>query len=206
MTESTHSLAPASAPRLASSLDNKWEMTVSLSLTGETTEELWSLYRRAFDSLRTRAAQRHIMSRAEFDEQMSDERIDKIVVRDRTYDLRPACLSLMTNQLDAVSLVSADFYRKRWPEQYQDGRVWYVSFVAVAPEYQGTGVMATLIEHVCDVGGRLGGVFALDICDYNERSFGLPAEITRVGRQFNPGVEQKRLDAQVYWAYEIPAM
>ena len=98
MTESTHSLAPASAPRLASSLDNKWEMTVSLSLTGETTEELWSLYRRAFDSLRTRAAQRHIMSRAEFDEQMSDERIDKIVVRDRTYDLRPACLSLMTNQ------------------------------------------------------------------------------------------------------------
>lgn len=203
MTEKPHSLS-LSSPSLASVLDEDWELTICLTVDPDTTEELWALYHRSFEGLRTRAAQRHLMSRAEFDDLLNDERVDKIIVRDRGGERSPAGLSIMTNRFEAVPLVSGAYFRERWPEHYDQGRVWYVGFVAVAFERQRTKTMRAIIQHVCDLGGRVGGVFAVDICEYNEDVYDLPAVIARLGSSFNPGVIQRRLDAQVYWAYEIP--
>ncbi len=202
MTQTAPSLSHSS-PSLATALDDGWELAIALHIDPETADELWPLYLSSFDVLRIQAAQRHVMTRTEFDDLMQDDRIDKIVIRDRR-DRAIASLSIMTNRFDAVPLVSGAYFRERWPEHYDSGRVWYVGFVAVRPEYQRTRAMGVIIQHVVAQGGREGGVFAVDICEYNEETHRLPAAIARLGRAFNPGVTQIRLDAQVYWAYEVP--
>ncbi|MBL8929491.1 MAG: hypothetical protein JNL54_05160 [Kineosporiaceae bacterium] len=202
MTESAPSLTQSS-PSLATALDDDWELTIALSLAPDAIDALWPTYRDAFDDLQTQAAQRHLMTRSEFDQLMTDERVDKIVIRDRRLD-RVAALSIMTNHFDAVPLVSAEYFRARWPREFEDGRVWYVGFVAIPPAYQGSRAIGSIIRHVVEQGGSRGGVFAVDICDHNAEVHRLPEAIARLGRAFHPGVRSTRLDAQVYWAYEVP--
>lgn len=202
MTETAPSLSQSS-PGLATVLDDDWELTITLSLAPDAVEALWPIYRDAFDALQTQAAQRHLMTRAEFDDLMTDERVDKLVITDRRAD-RVAALSIMTNRFEAVPLVSPEYFRARWPQEFHDGRVWYVGFVAIPPAYQGSRAIGSIIRHVVEQGGTLGGVFAVDICDYNTEVHRLTEAIGRLGRAFHPGVTSTRLDAQVYWAYEVP--
>jgi GNAT superfamily N-acetyltransferase len=203
MTETAPSPAPTSLS-LAEALDDDWQLTLTLTVDPAVAGELWTLYGASFEVLRTRAAQRHLMTRTEFDDLMHDERIDKIIVRDRRRGGQLASLSIITNRFDAVPLVSEEYFRSRWPEQAAEGRLWYVGFVAVRPEYQRTRAMGAIIQHVVSRGGREGGVFAVDISEYNEAAHQLPDAIARLGRAFHPGIRRRRLDAQVYWAYEVP--
>lgn len=97
--------------------------------------EYWSLYENAFDDLRSLAVQRHLMLRPEFDELMLDKRVMKYAVRDEERG-RVAALATMTNDLHAVHLISPEYFQRRWPQLYAEQRIWYVSFVAVEPDYQ----------------------------------------------------------------------
>ena len=185
--------------------DERWEVSVELTCPSALRDELWPLYESSFQPLREEAAQRHLLTRAEFDDLLQDERMDKILVRDRTETRTPAALGVITNQLDAVSLVSSDYYRRRWPEHHRQQRIWYVVLTAVAPAYQGSGAVARVFEWMCRYGEEDGAIIAADICEFNERERRFPYAIARLCRAFNPGIRQERLDAQVYWAYELPA-
>jgi ribosomal protein S18 acetylase RimI-like enzyme len=165
--------------------------------------QLWGLYRRAFDDLRGDAVQRHLMYEHEFAAVAADDRVAKYVVTDPVRD-RVAALATMTNDLAAVPLISPDYFAKHWPELYQAGKIWYVSFVAVEPDYQGTGAMGLLIGRMCEEVGSDGGVICVDICEHNEIRHRLPTAIGQLANTYSPGVNRKRLDAQVFWAYEFP--
>lgn len=190
---------------LSTRRDDDWQVDVHLTCVPELREELWPLYRSSFEPLEIRAAQRHLFTREEFDGLMCDERTEKLVVRDRRRGAGAACLGVITNQLDAVSLVSSGYYRHRWPEHHRQQRIWYVVLTAVAPAYQGTRAVGKVIEFLCELGARAGGVFAADICEFNDRELRFPGAIARLGQAINPGIRHERLDAQVYWAYEVPA-
>jgi hypothetical protein len=165
--------------------------------------ELWGLYQRAFDDLRVLAVQRHIMVRDEFDAVLADDRIDKYVVTDS--DGSVAALATMTRELDAVPLISPEYFAHRWPDLYAKQRVWYVSFVAVDPAHQARGVMQRIIDRMCAaVDGTAGGVICLDVCEYREASQRLPTAIEGQANRARPGIVRVRLDAQVYWGYEFP--
>jgi ribosomal protein S18 acetylase RimI-like enzyme len=165
---------------------------------------LWQLYRSSFGPLRTAAAQRHLLDREEFDDMLADKRVVKHVVTDD--DAGRACaLMAMTGDLAAVPLVSPDYFRSRWPEHYRDERIWYITLMAVHPAYQGSSAVGYLIGSGCSTAAATGGVIAADICEANEQDLGLPTAIGRLARTYAPGVQTRRLDAQVYWAYEFPA-
>jgi ribosomal protein S18 acetylase RimI-like enzyme len=165
---------------------------------------LWRLYRSSFQPLRTVAAQRHLLKRDEFDDVLRDKRVVKHVVTDDDDD-RACGLMAMTNDLAAVPLVSPDYFRARWPEHYEDGRIWYITLMAVDPAYQGSPAIGHLIGSGCATAAAAGGVIAADICEANEQALRLPTTIGRLARTYTPGVRTRRLDAQVYWAYEFPA-
>lgn len=166
----------------------------------------WRLYESAFEELRTRAVQRHLMTRAEFDGVMADPRVTKYVVRDRDRGGRMSGLATMTNHLDAMPLISPDFFAHRWPERYRQRRIWYVGFVAVDPDYQGTGVFAEVVGAMCGLVAASGGVAALDVCRRADEVYGLPAAIARLNDTFADGGRHERLDEQSYWAYVFPGV
>jgi hypothetical protein len=174
-------------------------------------DELWQLYESAFMELRVRAVQRHLLTRDEFDEILADARVIKYVVTrapdpSKTPAGRPrfCALATLTNDLDAIPLISPEYFAARWPMLFEDRLIWYVGFLAVDPDHQGTGANAHLIGGMCAAVAATGGMIAADICEYNEGSMRLPTAFARLARTFSPVIIQQRLDAQVYWAYEFP--
>ena len=165
--------------------------------------ELWGLYCRAFDDLRVRAVQRHLMVREEFDLLMADERVDKYVATSEGGTV--VGLATMTNELAAMPLVSPEYFAHRWPDLYARRRVWYVGFVAVEPHHQAAGVMGRIIDRMgTEVDVTVGGVICVDISEHRELVQRLPTAIEAQARRSAPGITAVRLDAQVYWGYEFP--
>jgi GNAT superfamily N-acetyltransferase len=181
------------------------DLSTSDVLQSSDREPGWHLYVSAFDELRTRAVQRHLMTRAEFDGVMDDRRVSKYEVVDPAQGGRLCGLATMTNHLEAMPLISPDYFAHRWPEQFRRRLIWYVGFVAVHPDYQGTGVFAVIVGSMCRMVAGAGGIAVLDVCRRADEVYGLPAAIARLNDTFADGGTCERIDEQSYWAYEFPA-
>jgi hypothetical protein len=180
---------------------------------------VWQLYNEAFEELRSTAVQRHVMLRGEFDGVMADSRVAKYVGVDPARDRRLCALATLTNELDAMPLISPDYFRRRWPAQFATNRIWYIGFVAVHPDYRGTGLFEQVtgalyrtvwasagIEHTGDRSGDrsgVGSVAALDVCGRNEDLYRLPQSIHRLLESWHGPVRSDRMDQQSYWFYEF---
>ncbi|MEV0713744.1 hypothetical protein [Asanoa sp. NPDC050611] len=170
-------------------------------LTGTRREEAWHLYTDAFAELRQAAVQRHVLYRTEFDDIMSDDRVEKYVAVSPTGDL--AGLSTLTNDLTAMPLISPEYFANRWPDHYKDRRIWYLGFIAIAAPERRSGVFEAMIERMWRVVRANAGVAALDLCARNE-SRQLDAAITRTLTALTPEVVPTRLDTQAFWSWELP--
>lgn len=167
--------------------------------------QAWRLYADAFAQLRTAAMQRHVMSRAEFDVVMADKRVEKHLAIDDSGtagEERVTGLATFTNVLEAMPLISPEFFAHRWPDQYARHQVWYLGFFAIHEEYRSTGIFETVIAQMWAHVQAGGGVAALDVPGVNAQ-LGLPQAITRTLRALSPGVLAGQVDTQTYWAFEL---
>jgi hypothetical protein len=171
-------------------------------LAPELLDEAWEFYRDAFDELRIQAVQRHVMHRHEFDLQMSDERVLKLVA---TQEGRVVGIGTLTNHLAAVPLISPDYFEHRWPQLYAEGRIWYVVFIATQSGRAGAGMFVQLIREVAERVTANGGMLAADICAYNESEYNLPEMMRRASARVAGSVGRRLLDSQSFWLYECPA-
>src|SRR5258706_16131432 len=87
---------------------------------GDLREEAWTLYSEAFDELNALAVQRHLMYRNEFDDVMADPRVQKYLCLDVDDALRG--MSIYTNDLGAVPLISPPYFERHWPEHFAERR------------------------------------------------------------------------------------
>src|SRR6187551_2490227 len=110
-----HPVSFASAPPKSRTLMNLVTKTV---VEGSEAGACWSFYDRAFEGLRSRAAQRHAQTQSEFDDQMGDERVSKHIVFDVQNVGKPVGMTTLTNDRSAVPLISPEFYQARWPQFY----------------------------------------------------------------------------------------
>ena len=170
-------------------------------LTGTRHEDAWHLYTEAFAELRQLAVQRHVMHRAEFDDVMRDDRVEKYVAL--ADDGTLAGLSTLTNDLDAMPLISPDYFAHRWPDRYAERRIWYLGFIAIAADQRRSGVFEAMIERMWRVVRANAGIAALDLCARNE-SRQLDKAITRTLTALTPDVIPTRLDTQAFWSWELP--
>lgn len=176
------------------------QINVVPALDEEQLDQAWALYASAFEQLRYAAVQRHLMYRHEFDEVMRDARVSKYLALD---SVRIAGLATFSNELDAMPLISPDYFARRWPNEYADKRVWYLGFFAVDHAYRGTGVFDQVIAKLWAQVRAHGGVAGLDVCDYNT-ALGLPAAIQRTLQGLTPQVITERADTQTFWCYILP--
>jgi hypothetical protein len=165
-------------------------------------EDVWTLYYEAFRELNAFAVQRHLMHRDEFVEVMLDRRVQKYLYLDDNGTVRG--LSTYTNYLEAVPLISPQYFERRWPEHFAQRRIWYVGFVAVHDDAPVTA-FAELIETMHRTSAVDGGITALDICRRTDELRHLPRAVRVLLHRISGGVRMEQLDEQSYWLYEFPA-
>ncbi|GAB3596365.1 hypothetical protein GCM10027446_23130 [Angustibacter peucedani] len=170
---------------------------------GDLRERAWDAYADSFAELRTAAIQRHVMTRAEFDDVMADERVTVYLARRE--DGAVAGIATLANDLTAMPLVSPEFFAARWPEHYAAGRCWYIGFVGVRPSEQGGGAFQLIVATVASTLGPRGGVLVLDVPQRNMEGFHVPRAVKRIADAVIADVEYEMVDAQGYWAYTTPA-
>jgi len=162
----------------------------------------WHVYVDSFEELRATAVQRHLMYRREFDEVMSDARVQKYI--DSTPETGALKgLATVTNDLLAVPLISPEYFENHFTSQYRERRIWYVGFVAVSPSNRGSGTFERLVREMCE--SRVGpdDIVAADICRRNTEMFSFPDAIYSILQDILGGVAMHRLDEQVYFVYEF---
>jgi len=162
-------------------------------------EDAWSLYHEAFEELNAYAVQRHLMFRHEFEDVMRDPRVQKYLA---LHDGVLCGLSTYTNDLDAVPLISPQYFQRRWPEHYAQRRIWYVGFVAVSPDAP-VIAFAELIQAMHQTSTR-DSITALDVCTRTDEIRHLPRSVRVLLRRIAGNVRMERLDEQSYWLYDFP--
>ncbi|GAA2369479.1 hypothetical protein [Dactylosporangium salmoneum] len=129
---------------------------------GEHRETAWTLYSEAFAELNALAVQRHLMYRHEFDDVMADPRIAKYLCLDDGDTIRG--MSIYTNDLDAVPLISPPYFARRWPQHYAERRIWYCGFVATQADARAAAAFGELVTAMYHAAATQGGLIALDFC------------------------------------------
>jgi hypothetical protein len=163
-------------------------------------EDAWKLYHEAFRDLNAFAVQRHLMYRSEFDEVMLDRRVGKYLVLDDDGVL--IGMSTYTNDLDAVPLISPQYFERRWPRHYVERRIWYVGFVAVQAGAPIT-TFASLIGAMHET-STVNAITALDVCSRTDEVRHLPRSVRVLLHRISGRVKMERMDEQSYWMYEFP--
>lgn len=174
------------------------------TLPRDLTAEAWTLYEETFRDLNAYAVQRHLMYRAEFDDVMGDDRVEKYLALDDDGAL--VGLSTYTNQLDAMPLISPAYFARRWPDLYATRRIWYCGFVAVHPRGQGGTAFGELVEAMYRVAAAQNGIIALDTCKHNNDTRHLDRVIPLMLHRLSGEVRTERMDEQTFWLYEFPAV
>jgi hypothetical protein len=171
------------------------KITVESSIDAEYADAFYRVYVAAFGPMQTRAAARHLLTAAEFAEEMADKRIDKYVVWNDVDE--PIALTTFTNDLTAVPWISAEFYAARYPAEFARRAVFYLGYTLVNPD-RGTprafpAVMRRLVERMQEAKG----VCVFDVCAYNDDR--------AVGRMWNQvrrsgAARVGPVDVQTYYA------
>jgi GNAT superfamily N-acetyltransferase len=174
--------------------------TISLQLTEEhvidepTSARFFDLYLEVFGPLRYAAAARHILTREEWDEEMRDERILKIVAWDGAV---PIGMSMIALDLAAVPWASADFYAARYPNR----TVYYCGISLVLPEYQGHSVFGLMIRRAFEVARRNGALGAWDCAAVTRDQTHLVDKLVHVMQGDIP-FEPQLVDTQSYYVVD----
>ena len=166
-------------------------------------EEAWTLYYTAFRDLNAYAVQRHLMYRHEFDEVMRDPRVQKYLCVDDTDSL--AGLSTYTNDLDAVPLISPQYFERRWPDLYAERRIWYCGFVATQADGRAATAFGELVTAMYHTAAAQDGLIALDFCSRTDEVRHMARVVRLMLHRLSGDVKAQRIDEQQYWLYEFPA-
>lgn len=156
---------------------------------------LWTFYERTFTAVNEMAAQRHLMTYAEFCEVLLDDRITKYIARSRR-DETLVGLSVMTDDLEAWTLVAPEFFKRVW----RDRPVFYVGFVAAAGA---PGAYAALVAKMYERVIAVDGIAVMDFCDHNVQRLGIVRKVDVLLKRINPNARGAIVDSQHFHAWDF---
>ena len=159
---------------------------------------LWAMYRQAFTDIDGLALQRHLMTRDEFGHAMSDDRVTKHLAHRGEEWVGQA---VITNQLDAWPLISPRYFQRRWPDHYQQRRIYYVGYVCTTPD----APITTFRDLIADMGQQVfdcDGIAVMDFCTANVLR-NLPRATTHILTRLDERATPEHLDSQEFWAWRF---
>ncbi len=173
-----------------------WPVAVEEVIDAHRSHLLYEIYLESFGPLRALAAARHVLTHAEFDDEMRDPRIRKCTVW-RTAD-EPVALATITNQLAAVPWISPDFWVARYPTHAAREAIYYLGLALVVPEPGQFRVFERLVRALvadCVVDR---GVLAYDVCQYNDTRVNFGRRTVSILNRIAP-VKVELADVQLYY-------
>ncbi|MEG3614022.1 hypothetical protein [Isoptericola haloaureus] len=173
------------------------EVTVETVVDGELAERFWGLYREAFEPLRTRAAARHVLHRHEFDEEMADPRVLKLLAHDESGEA--VGLTTLATDLAAVPWVSPEFFAARYPEHAARDAVWYIGFTLAHPGRRSTRTFMDMIDVLVARLAEHHVVCAYDVSRFNDDGLRF-ADNLRRHLERTRDVTVETVDRQTYYA------
>jgi len=172
-------------------------VTVESVIARAEIEVFHTRYEQAFGPLRSRAIARQVLHPNEFRDEMSDNRIDKIVAR--TIDGTPVGLTTLTRHLETVPWISPEYFATRFPQHAERNAIYYVGFTLVTPTARHGAAFHAMISTVVQILAADRAVVGWDICSYNNSQLSFADALrSAVGEQAN--VEVAVEDSQTYYA------
>jgi hypothetical protein len=171
------------------------KITVESTISDAHVDLFYRLYTAAFGPMQARAAARHMLSAAEFAEEMADKRIDKYVAWNDSGE--PTALTTFTNDLTAVPWISPQFYAARYPQEAARGAVFYMGYTLVDPDRAVLRTFPSMMQVLVNRMTEMRGVCVFDVCSYNDGR-GVGRMWDRVAKRGVGKVEV--LDTQTYYA------
>jgi hypothetical protein len=168
------------------------QVRVETVVSGSDLEVLHPLYLRAFAPLVTRAAARHVLTRAEFDGEMADPRILKVVVRDD--EGVPVGLTTLTRDLRAVPWVNPSYFWTRYPDAAGRDALFYLGYIFIDPERRRSRALLLMASEIKTQLEESSGVIGFDTSAFtDEHGIGRWS-----GWLFGPRSTVAPLDTQTY--------
>lgn len=169
-------------------------------LDEQLTAALYPTYEAAFGPLRAKAAARHVLTEAEFAEEMLDPRVDKYLALNE--DDEVLGLSTFTGDLSAVPWVSPEYYAARFPEETARGALYYLGFTLVEPRHHRSGIFESMVGTIVERLRSERAVCVWDMCAFNRDVLGLERGIVAI-LESSGGARMSTLDTQTYVAAEF---
>ncbi|WP_036961899.1 hypothetical protein [Promicromonospora kroppenstedtii] len=173
------------------------DVTFEEVVGGADADGFWELYVQAFEPLRTRAAARHVLYREEFDAEMADPRVTKLLARDEQGE--PVGLTTLAKDLAAVPWVSPEFFAARYPEHAARGALWYIGFTLAHPGRRATRTFMDMIDALVAHLAANQVVCAYDVSRFNDDSLRF-ADNLRRHLERTQDVTVETVDRQAYYA------
>ncbi len=160
-------------------------------------EKLWKLYEESFqfDDV---VQQQICYTKETFYDALSDRDYLKILL---VIDGEPLGMQLVTNNIDkaAVAYINPDFFRKRYPQEISEGRLWYATCVFVSPKVRNMGFITMMIEVSMIEGKDKGYMLAFDTSDSKVFIGDLTVEVAKTRGVY---LDKKLLGRQHYFILE----
>jgi hypothetical protein len=173
------------------------EVTFETTVTGEVAESFWKLYLEAFEPLRTRAAARHVLHREEFDEEMADPRVLKLLARDELGEA--VGLTTLATDLAAVPWISPEYFTSRYPEHAARGAIWYVGFTLAHPGRRSTRTFVDMLDALVTRLAENQVVCAYDVSRFNDDALRFAQNLHRHASRTRE-ITTETADQQTYYA------
>lgn len=173
------------------------KVTIDTVVSTEIAERFWSLYDQAFEPLRTASPCRQYMREHEFKEEMNDERMLKFVLWDESDNALG--MALVATDLYAVDWISPDYFKRRFPEHFKRGLVYYFGALLVEPSSQGMKYSKMLLQELVNFVIRNNGIAAYDC--YSGNNQWMPDLIARMTEE-QGFLKTHELEPQYYYAFE----
>lgn len=191
----------------ALNLPNGYLMTVTefpsglqTAITVPCLNEAWNLYSAMFADIDELAAQRHLMTLAEFASVYHHPDVLKFYAHDDNTG-RLIGMSVMTRHLEAWPLISPRYFARRWPHHFSEQAIWYVGFVGVQPRH--IHGFHHLIAAMYPYVQATHGIAVMDFCSYNCATRRLPTITLKLLERLNPAARKEIADTQTFIAYQF---
>lgn len=178
-------------------MTRRTEVGTARILTDELIETFWSTYLAAFSPLATRAAARHVLSREEFEEEMRDERILKLLAHDAAGEA--VGLTTLATDLAAVPWISPEFYAQRYPGHAARGAIYYVGFTLAHPGARRGLVFVDMLDRLIEILVTDRVVCAYDVSRYNDETLRFADNLFTRARRTS-ALDVDKVDVQTYYA------
>jgi hypothetical protein len=164
-------------------------------------EQLWELYQRAYVGVAERAVTHEMLDRLEFNDQLGDATNRTWVV---WQDTAPVAMTLVATDVRRTRWLSEQYFRRHFPDHFAAGRVHYVVWAVVDPQFTTRGASMFLARQAMAAEAREGSLLVFDMPEEHQPNpGGGAAELMHRMAKMVGGAALMPLTVQRYYALDF---